>query len=136
MGMNTAYGIHLGIYVTTAASGGRRAGSWRQGCSVSSAVSSRRAVVIQFTATVSAAHATSARTNSASMSAANLQNAAAQAKTDLGSAYASVVIPTVSAVQAPTCTGSNCGTTSGAASTTASMFAVLASMGICKMLQH
>merc|ERR1712188_250518 len=136
MGMNTAYGIHLGIYVTTAASGGRRAGSWRQGCSVSSAVSSRRAVVIQFTATVSATYATSAGANSKSMSAANLQNAAAQAKTDLGSAYANLVIPTVSAVQAPVCTGSNCGTTSGASSTSASMLALLAAIGICKILQH
>jgi hypothetical protein len=129
--MNTAYGIVLAIYVP--ASGG---GSWRQGCSVTSAVSSRRTVVIQFTATVSPAYATTAQANSKSMSAGNLQAAASSAKTDLGAAFASLTIPTVSNVQAPTCTGTNCGTTSGASSTSASMLALLAAIGICKILQH
>merc|ERR1719181_1437208 len=80
--MNTAYGIVLAIYVP--ATGG---GSWRQGCSVTSAVSSRRTVVIQFTATVSPAYATTAQANSKSMSAGNLQAAASTAKTDLGAAF-------------------------------------------------
>jgi len=100
-------GIVYGIYSPTKA-------AYETGCSMASTVVTRRAdVVVEFTATVSAAKARSADSAAQGMTATSLTAALAQAKTATGKT--SVTLPTVKSVANPTIRANT--TASGVSST-------------------
>merc|ERR1711865_640005 len=113
--METAVGIVYKIFVNNA---------WLTNCAVKSKVSSRRAVIVEFTATMPAAQGAAANTAAKGLTVTKLATAATQAKSALGASYANTTIPTVSNIQAASCTGI-CATFAGVAGT---------SMGVSTML--
>jgi len=85
----TAYGINLGLYDTSAK-------AWRSGASVSStAAAGRRSVEVTYTATAPASLATAAQASADSLQASSLVSGVAAANAALG---ASVTIPTTAQV--------------------------------------
>merc|ERR1711988_1436157 len=102
--VETAYGIGLGIYDTSASPP-----AYFTGCSVTS-TAARRSARVTMTAEVSAAKSDAATSAATGMTTTAMATHIAAAKTALGSAYASVTV-TVTGVEAPTIT--NASSTSG-----------------------
>merc|ERR1711865_155563 len=124
--MNTAVGIAYKLYVNK---------NWLTGCSVTSAVSSRRAISVKFTSKMPKAKAATANTASKAMTKDSLVVAATQAKTDLGSAYSNVTVPTVVTIATPSCSGAGCsGSFSGVISAVSFSVLTLAALPIAAML--
>jgi len=124
---NCAYGTEIGITNTGAC-------TYATGCSLSSAATDARRAssTVKFTANVTPAKKEAATTKSKAISKTSFTAAMTKAQTDLGSAYASVSLPTVSTVAAPTITEP---TTSGASSTGFSMLTALVVLGATLRLQ-
>jgi len=82
------YGVALGIFDTTT-------NQYKQGCSVSSAVKSRRSVKVEFTATAAGNYAAAAETATTTIknNPATLATAVANAKTAGGATFANVTVP-------------------------------------------
>jgi len=82
------YGVALGIFDTTT-------NQYKTGCSVSSAVKSRRSVKVEFTATAAGAYAAAAETQTAAIAAtpATFAQAVNTAKTAGGATFANVTVP-------------------------------------------
>merc|ERR1711970_888250 len=117
----TAFGKTLSLWTTS---------GWVSGASVSSAVVTRRSSTkVEFTATMpktlSAAAHTAAKAISKESFAATMQ----ATKPALGSSYANVAVPTVSAIEAPAC--STCSTTtSGAGSLSFSVATLVGALAV------
>merc|ERR1711935_911485 len=96
--MEFAYGVALNI---------TDKGKYKTGCKVMSEVTGRRAVTVKFTASMTFKEENLAKSNAKALTQAKFATAAKSAKTDLGSVYASVAIPTLTSLEQPECGGSS-----------------------------
>merc|ERR1711939_18580 len=112
----TSFGVTLKLWTVS---------GWVSGASVTSAVVTRRSSTkVEFTATMPKTLSAAAHTAAKAITKESFAATMAATKTALGSSFANVNVPTVSAVETPIC--STCATTtSGAASVTFSAGALL-----------
>merc|ERR1711988_1953970 len=105
------------------------------GCSCTS-TAARRSTVVTFVAKVPAAQASSAQTAAGSITTTSFSSSLTSAKTALGSAYASVTLPTVASVANPSfAVDSSPNSLSGVSARSASLFTLVAMLLVAALYQ-
>merc|ERR1711939_477357 len=117
----TSFGVTLKLWTVS---------GWVSGASVTSAVVTRRSSTkVEFTATMPKTLSAAAHTAAKAITKESFAATMAATKTALGSAYANVNVPTVSAVETPVC--STCSTTtSGAGSLSFSVATLVGALAV------